>query len=100
MVYITRQVDEAYHHSCLVLKFRGFSSWMAHGCISGITKGPLVIFEKEFGKVTSQVYSQYIVPGLHKHIREMKHEGGFLRAIIMEDNASVHIARATIALHD
>ena len=73
---------------------------MAHGCILGTTKGPLVIFEKEFSKVTSQVYSQYVVPGLHKHTREMKHKGGFLRAIIMEDNASVHTARATVALHN
>ena len=95
IVYITRQVDEAYEASCLVPKFRGFSSWMAHGCISGTTKGPLFVFEKELGKVNAQVYTQYVLPGMYKHLREMKHEGGFLRSIIMEDNASQHTAKLT-----
>jgi transposase len=95
VVYVTRKVDEAYDLPCLVPKFRGYSSWMAHGCISGTTKGPLVVFEKELGKVTARVYTDYVLPGIYRHLREMKHEGGFLRSIIMEDNASIHTARLT-----
>jgi transposase len=99
VVYVTRLVDEAYEVSCLVPKFRGYSSWMAHGCISGTSKGPLHVFEKEDGRVTARVYIERVLPGMYQHLREMKHEGGLLRSIIMEDNASVHTAKLTKAIH-
>ena len=73
IVYITRLADEAYDLSCLIPKFRGFSSWMAHGLISGIIKGPLHIFEKVDSKtkVNSQIYIESVLPKLFNHIREM-----------------------------
>jgi transposase len=100
VIYVTRLVDEKYDPSCLVPKFRGFSSWMAHGCISGTSKGPLVVYEKGLGKITAERYSSEVVPGIHKHMREMQHGQGWLRSILMEDGASVHTARYTQAIHD
>lgn len=99
VIYVTRRPEEKYEPSCLLPKFRGYSSWMAHGCISGTTKGPLVVCEKAWGKVTAAVYSEHILPGVYSHIHEMKHIGGYFRAILMEDNASVHTARLTQAVH-
>jgi hypothetical protein len=53
IIYVTRTVDEQYESTCLTPKFRGYSACMAHACISGTSKGPLKIFEKELGKVTA-----------------------------------------------
>jgi hypothetical protein len=68
VVYVTRRPGEEYDLSCLTPKFRGYSSWMAHGCISGTTKEPLQIFEKEWDKVTAQVYTERILPAIYKHM--------------------------------
>ncbi len=90
VVYVTRQPGEEYELSCLTPKFRGYSSWMAHGCISGTTKGPLQIFEKKGDKFAAQVYTERILPPVYKHMKEMKHEGGYFRTAFIEDGASVH----------
>jgi hypothetical protein len=36
-VYVTRQIEEKFLDECLVVKFRGYSSWMIQGNISGIS---------------------------------------------------------------
>jgi hypothetical protein len=61
-VYVTRQVEEKYLDECLVPKFRGYSSWIIAGAISGIANGPLLFFEKEWGKINSEVYSTRALP--------------------------------------
>jgi len=97
-VYVTRKAEEKYDDACCVAKFRHQPGLMVAGAISGISKGPLVIFE-ESEKVTAQVYSSKVLPGLHRHIREMEKEIGTMRGILMEDNASVHTAKFTQAWH-
>jgi transposase len=99
VVYVTRQAGEKYKPSCLVPKFRGFSSWMAHGCISGLSKGPLVVFEKDYGKVAAEVYTKHVLSGVYKEARELVAKGGSMWTIIMEDNASIHTANLTQASH-
>lgn len=69
---------------------------MLIGAFSGVSKGPLVIFEKN-EKVKAQVYSTKVLPGLQQHIKEMEREVGLMRTILMEDNASIYTAVFTCA---
>jgi transposase len=98
-IYVTRRAEEKYNPACCIPKFRGYSSWMIHGSISGSKKGRLVVFEKQWGKVTAAVYTQYILPSIYQFYQEVMAEVGFMRAILMEDNASVHSAKLTQSYH-
>ena len=51
-IYVTHRPEEIYLPSCLMPKFREFSSRMMHGQISGLRKEPLVVYEKEWGNIT------------------------------------------------
>ena len=99
-IYVTRKVEEKYIPECLVPKFAGYSSAMAYAAISGLSKGPLILMEKGWGKVTAQVYSQRVLPSFYQYIRDIEREVGFMRAIHMEDNASIHTAQLTQAYHN
>src|SRR5258708_7237689 len=71
---------------------------MVHGSISGVRKGPLMIFEyKE--KVTVKVYSAKVLLGVHQFICQMERTLGPQKGILMEDNASVYTAKFTQAWH-
>ena len=98
-VYVTRTAEEKYLPECLVPKFAGYSSAMAYGAISGVSKGPLILMEKDWGKVTAQVYTQRVLPQFYEHLREIERHVGFMRSILMEDGASIHTAKFTKAYH-
>jgi transposase len=98
-IYVTRQAEERLNSACCIPKFRGYSSWMIHGSISGSQKGKLVVFEKQWGKITAAVYTQFVLPSIYQFYREVMAEVGFLRAILMEDGASVHTAKLTQSWH-
>lgn len=98
-VWVTRRAEERYNPSCCTPKFRHRPGLMVHGTISGVSKGPLVIFDPK-EKVNALVYSTRVLPGIHQHIRAMeRQELGPFRGILMEDNASVHTAQYTRAWH-
>lgn len=97
-VWITRTAEEKYHTSCLVPKFRQKAGLMIHGSISGHSKGPLTIFDVN-EKISAQIYSARVLPGIHDHIRTMEQELGHRKGILMEDNASIHTAKYTRAWH-
>jgi Transposase and inactivated derivatives len=98
-IYVTRTVEEKFAPTCLVPKFAGYSSAMAYGAISGIGKGPLILMEKDWGKVSAKVYIERVLPHFYRHLREIAREVGFMRAILMEDNASIHTAKLTKGYH-
>jgi transposase len=98
-IYVTRRPEERYLPACCVPKFRGYSSWMIHGSISGSQKGRLTVFEKQWGKITAAVYTQYVLPAIYGFYRSVEAEVGLMRAILMEDNASVHSANLTRSYH-
>ena len=52
-ILVTRTVEEKYHPKCLVPKFAGYLSTMVYGAISALGKGPLILMQKEWGKVTA-----------------------------------------------
>lgn len=97
-VWVTRKPEEKYLDACCTPKFRHQPGLMISGAISGVSKGPLVIFE-EGERITAQVYSSKVLPGFYRHIREMEREIGLMRGILMEDGASSHTARFTQAWH-
>lgn len=66
---------------------------MFWGCITSQSKGPLIVFEKSWGRVTGKVYREHIVPTIHLFKRDID------TPVLMEDGASVHTAKATRALH-
>jgi transposase len=57
---------------------------------SGLGKGPGIFWEKSWGTIGAESYCEHIVPILESYIRET----GLL---LMQDNASGHAARATLA---
>jgi len=94
-VYVTRRAEEKYDASCVVPMIRHQPGLMIAGAISGVGKGPLVIFEPN-ESVTAQVYCDKVLPGLYNEIKRMEREHiGPLRGILMEDNASPHTAKYT-----
>ena len=100
-VYVTRRADEALHPDCLIAKFKDYSSCMVWGIISSTAKGPLIIFEKEWctnekGTIDSQVYIQNILPHISTFKDENERSTG-KSFLYMEDNATIHTLRATIA---
>jgi hypothetical protein len=71
---------------------------MVHGCISGVSKGPLTIFDVD-EKINAQVYAHKVLPRVYQHICEMERELDAFRSISMEGNVSVHTAGCTKAWH-
>jgi transposase len=71
---------------------------MIHGTISGVSKGPLTIFDPDT-KVDAQIYALQVLPKIHDHIRTMEQEIGAGNGILMEDNASIHTAKFTRQWH-
>jgi hypothetical protein len=74
---------------------------MIHGSISLLGKGPLVVFEKDWGRVNGNVYRTRILPWIYDFKRwiESQPQIGLQRAILMEDGASPHTASATQDIH-
>ncbi|KAF2818061.1 hypothetical protein CC86DRAFT_310025, partial [Ophiobolus disseminans] len=46
-----------------------YSAYMFCGCISSQRKGPLIVFEKDWGKATGKVYRDNVVPHIHQFKR-------------------------------
>ena len=66
---------------------------MIHSSISGLRKGPLIIFPK--GRINGSHYRELVTPYIHRFLREIEEDVGWIRAILIEDNAPIHTARAT-----
>ena len=94
-IFITRIAEEKYNYDYLVPKFAGYLSAMAYGSISAILKGPLILMNKNQGKVNSQVYAYRVLPVFYQHLREIERTVGFMRGILMEDNASIYTLKFT-----
>jgi hypothetical protein len=64
--YVTRLPEEKYLDACCVPKFKSSSSWTIHGSISAFGKGDLVIFEKEWDRITGTVYREHVLPFVYR----------------------------------
>ncbi|KXL49305.1 MAG: hypothetical protein FE78DRAFT_140282, partial [Acidomyces sp. 'richmondensis'] len=92
-----RRQDETFNEDCLIARFRKYSACMIWGSIS--QSGPKELFIFEQGSVNGLVFRRSIVPLIQKATTEMQQEGGIFgfnqRAVIMQDGASLHTAKAT-----
>ena len=90
--WVTRKIglEEVFHEDCVEPKQQRRIGWMFWGCISGkYGKGLGVFWEKEWGSITAESYSRYIVPRIAEYLRE--HPG----LIFQQDNAPGHKAVMT-----
>ena len=96
-VYITRQAGEEFHKDCLIARFRKYSACMIWGCISPCGLRKLLIFDK--GSIDGERYRQEVVPLIHQAVLEQQEGSLFAQqSIVMQDNARIHTARATLSL--
>jgi transposase len=103
-VYVTRRPEEKYLPSCCVPKFKDYSCVHVWACIGRDgSKGPLFVWDREkIGNINSASYVAHILPLIQSF--KMEHEifrVGISNALLMQDGASSHTARATKqALHE
>lgn len=96
-VYVTRRVDEEFAEDCLVARFRKYSACMLWGCIAADGPKQCFIFDK--GSVNGEVYRSQIVPLISSIAQQHKQSSMFQQpAVVMQDNASIHKAIATLEL--
>lgn len=90
-IWVTRRPDEEYHEDCLQPKFRKRPTVMIWGCMIGEELGPMVIWKKEWGTITSKTYTEHIIDEeIAPFYQEKEAELG--RVYLMEDGASPHRA--------
>ena len=81
--------DERYEETCIVDKLRRRVGWMLWASFFGNEEGPSLFWEKEWGSITSRLYSDRIVPLIHDIVTSEP------RLSVMQDNAPPHKAART-----
>ena len=71
---------------------------MIYDNISGIGKGSLVIMEKNWNKVTAEIYRTRVLSYIYRHLDEIRRVTRVM-PILMKDNASIHTAKLTKEYH-
>ncbi len=66
---MTRRIGEELDPTCIVEKAPKRRGWMFWGGFNGIIKGPCLFWEKEWGTINQQSYSERIVPLIDGWIR-------------------------------
>ncbi|KAL1961378.1 hypothetical protein VTO42DRAFT_106 [Malbranchea cinnamomea] len=90
-IWVTRRAGEELDPTCVVEKTQRKTGWMFWGSISGHEKGPCLFWDKEWGTITGESYSQRIVPIIHGWMRlrpELQ---------LMQDGAPGHRDKKTLA---
>ena len=59
-----------------------------------------MVFEKEWGNISGDVYRKHVVSAIYAYKEEVKQYAGRGNVILIEDGAPSYIAKATKALHD
>lgn len=88
-VWVTRRPSEELEPTCIVEKLCRKRGWMFWGCFSGISKGPCLFWEKEWGSINKDTYCERIVPLIHGWLRLYPH------LQLMQDGAPGHAATKT-----
>ncbi|KAI1004597.1 hypothetical protein K3495_g3620 [Podosphaera aphanis] len=87
--WITRKPDEVYDNTCVVSNFRRRIGWIFWGSFFGSEKGLCLFWEKEWGSIAAERYSERIVPLIHGTV-SMRPD-----SVVMQDNAPSHSAART-----
>jgi transposase len=95
-VYVTRTAEEEFHPDCIIPRFRKYSACMIWGCIASDGPKGCVIFDK--GSINGARYRVEILPRIHQIVQSHLDSSLFQQQpVVMQDNASIHKARETIA---
>lgn len=98
-VWVTRRPGEELNKTCLRTSPARKHGWMFWGSFHGKSKGPCLSWEKQWASITSQLYSDRIVPIIHGYLRLMRNEGQHLQ--LTQDGAPSHVsAETTQELHE
>lgn len=84
--WVTRTADEAFEPTCVVPKVPRKPGWMFWGCFHGTTRGPGIVWEKNWGTINAKSYSEHVVPVITHYIHT--HPG----LTFQQDNAGGHTA--------
>jgi ketohexokinase/beta-glucosidase len=96
-IYVTRKEGEALDGTCLRASPRRRRGWMFWGSFHGVTKGPHLFWEKDWGSISSDSYRERVVSLLCGYSRQLKQEfGADFELFYMQDNAPGHAAQATL----
>jgi transposase len=88
--FVTCKKGEELNTDCVIERVSRQSGWMFWACFSSYKKGPCLFWEKEWGTISSESYSERVVPLIEGWIR--LNPG--LR--FMQDNAPAHASESTI----
>ena len=68
--YVTVKEDgnDRYHSENLQHKYSKAPAWMFHGTIINSKKGPAQFWEKNWGKINSTTYDEYILSHIHQFL--------------------------------
>jgi transposase len=88
--WVTRKVGEELDPTCVVDKVPKKREWMFWACFSGATKGPSLVWEKEWNTINNERYCERIVPLIHGWLR-LNPDLQF-----MQDSAPGHAAGLTL----
>ena len=82
--WVTRRKGEEWNETCIVDKIPKKQGWMFWAGFNGKTKGPCLFWEKEWGTIGQQNYSERIVPLIDGWIRMNP------KLTLMQDGAPGH----------
>jgi transposase len=101
-MWVTRRTGEEYDPTCIWTRTQRRGGFLFWGSFAGITKGPTLFWEKDWGTINSETYRQKILPLIggwiilrgRRDVPETGREPEEL--VLMQDSAPGHAARETI----
>jgi transposase/predicted SAM-dependent methyltransferase len=94
MPYVHRFDDERYHPTAVIPQSGQRSGIMVWSCFCGDIKGPIVIWDPNWGSIGSATYVEHILPVIDAFNVKLW-EDYSIDAIYMQDGASAHTAYHT-----
>lgn len=93
-VWVTRNIHEEFHDQCLVPKFQRLLHVMVWGGICADRVGPLVIWNKSWGKITAKSYVKHISePAIVPFYELERNHSWPYPTYLMQDGAPAHRAK-------
>jgi transposase len=87
--YVTRKACEEWDPTCVLEKHHKKRGWMFWGSFHGKRKGPGVFWEKQWGSINKESYSEHILPIIHQYVIEHP------ELQLMQDHAPGHAPQHT-----
>jgi hypothetical protein len=98
-IYVTRKAGEELEETSLRTSPPKRCGWMFWGSFHGSTKGPCLFWEKEWGTINAERYSERVIPIIDGYLRLLKRQDIWLQ--LMQDGAPGHSSQDTLnELHE